>query len=75
MDEILLNETQKVSAARESPTFLDSDCDENDLYQVEKMILEETKDKLELRKLAFEFEQKNSYGIEERNYIIHINEK
>ena len=40
VDEILLNETQKLSAAREVPEFLDSDCDENDLYQVDKMSLE-----------------------------------
>ena len=32
-------ETQKVSAAREAPEFLDSDYDENNLYQVEKMSL------------------------------------
>ena len=36
VDEIILNETQKVSAARESPEFLDSGYDANDLYQVEK---------------------------------------
>ena len=47
MDEIILNKTQKLSAARETPKFWDSDCDENDLYQAEKMSLEETKDKLE----------------------------
>ena len=46
MDEILLNETQKVSAAREAPEFLDSDCDGNNLYQVLKISLEETKEKL-----------------------------
>ena len=34
VDEILLHETQKVSAAREAPEFLDSDYDENDIYQV-----------------------------------------
>ena len=43
MDEILLNETKKVSAAREAQEFLDSDYDANDLYQVDKMSLEETK--------------------------------
>ena len=46
MDEILLNETQKVSADREAPQFLDSDHDENDLYQVESMSLEDTKENL-----------------------------
>ena len=44
--DIILNETQKVSAAREAPEFLDSGCDEKDLYQVEKMSLENTKEKL-----------------------------
>ena len=43
VDEILLTENQKVSAAREAPEFLDSDYNGNDLYQVEKMSLEETK--------------------------------
>ena len=42
-DEILLHETQKLSAAREAPEVLDSDYDENKLYQVERMSLEETK--------------------------------
>ena len=46
VDEIILNETQKVSAAREALAFLDSDCGENDLYQVEEMSLDKTKDKL-----------------------------
>ena len=56
VDEILLNETQKVSAEREAPEFLDSGFDDNGLYQVGKMILEETKDKLEWHKRAFEYE-------------------
>ena len=75
VENILLNETQKVSAAREAPEFLDSDCDENDLYQVEKIILEETKGKIELRQCAFGCKQKNSYGIEKRNDMIHIHDK
>ena len=54
VDDILLNEKQQVSPARETPDVLGSDCDENDLYQVEKMCLEYTKEKLELRKYAFE---------------------
>ena len=40
MDGILLNETQKVSAAREAQEFSYSDYDENDLYQVKSMSLE-----------------------------------
>ena len=39
VDDILLNKTLNVSAAREAPDVLDSDCDENDLYQVERMSL------------------------------------
>ena len=39
--------TQKVIAAREAPYFLESDCNENNLYQVEKMSLEDTKEKIE----------------------------
>ena len=40
MDEILLNK-------REAPEIVDSNFDENDLYQFEKYILEETKEKFE----------------------------
>ena len=47
MNEILLNETQKLSSTREAPEFLDSDYDEKDLYQVERVSIEETKEKLE----------------------------
>ena len=53
MDEILL--TQKVSAKNhEAPEFLDSDYDAKNLYQVDKMSLEETKEKLDWRKRVFE---------------------
>ena len=48
MDEIALNETQKVSATNyEAPEFLDSEYDANYLYQVDKMSLEEIKEKLD----------------------------
>ena len=52
--EILLNELKKLSAAKEAPELLDSDYDNNDLYHIDKMSLEETKEKLEWRKHAFE---------------------
>ena len=42
VDEILLNETKKVSATRKAPEFLDSDYDEKG----EEMSLEKTKEKL-----------------------------
>ena len=63
VDEILLNETQKVSAAREAPDVLDSDCDENNIYWVQKISLERTKKKLEWRKSTFECKTKGSNGI------------
>ena len=55
VDDILLNETQKVSSAREAPEFLDFDFDENNVYQVGKISLEETKEEIEWRKCVFEF--------------------
>ena len=66
---------KKVSSARESPDFLDFDYDDKDLYQVEGMSLEETKEKLEWRKRALECEQIISYGIENWNDITFIHEK
>ena len=50
---------------------MDSDYDANDLYEVEKMSLEETK-KLDWLKRAFKYEKKDSYGIENRNDMMHI---
>ena len=47
MYEILLNETQKVSAKNhEAQEFMDSDYDANNLYQVEKISFEDTKENL-----------------------------
>ena len=46
VDEILINETRKVSAVRGASNFLDSGCGENDLYQVEKLVLKRIKKKL-----------------------------
>ena len=71
MDEIIL--TQKVCATNhEEPEFLDSDKDANDLYGFGKMSLEETKENLDWRKRAFEYKKKNSYGIQNRNDMTHI---
>ena len=47
VDEILLHENQKVSAEREAPETVDSDFDDNDLYPIDKMIIEDIKKKLE----------------------------
>ena len=41
-----ITESKKVSAVNhEAPELLDGGCDEYDLYQVENMSLDETKDK------------------------------
>ena len=64
VDRIILNETQKLSSAREAQGFLEPDYDADDLYKVKRMSLEETKERLEWRKCAFECELENSYGIE-----------
>ena len=46
MNEIPL--TQKVSATNnEAPEFLDSDYDANYLYEVDRMILEDTKENID----------------------------
>ena len=47
MDEILTHENEKVSAVKESPENFESDFDENELYHIENMSLEYTKEKLE----------------------------
>ena len=64
MDEILLNETQKISATdHEVPEFLDSDYDAKYLCQVDRISLEDTREKTDWSKRAFEYKNKNSYGI------------
>ena len=74
VDEILFNETKKVSAVNhEAPDFLEMDYDENDLYQMENMSLDETKEKIDWRKRVFKYEC--SYVIENRNEMIYIHDK
>ena len=72
VDDILLNETQKVIAAKEVPEFLESDYDDNELYQVEKMSLEGTKEKIEWCKRTFKYEQKITYRIKNQNDMTRI---
>ena len=46
VDELRMIESKKLSAINnEAPEFLESDYAENDLYQVENMSLDETKEK------------------------------
>ena len=46
VDEILLHENKKVSAAKEAPEFLESDNDENELYHIYNISLCDTKEKI-----------------------------
>ena len=75
VDEILLNENKKVSAEKEAPAYVESNFDENELYQIDNMSLDETKEKLDCRKCAFECKLKNIYGIENHNDMNLINDK
>ena len=49
---------------------MESDYDDNDLYQVENMSLDDTREKINQRKRALEYE--SSYVIENRAKIIYI---
>ena len=60
---------------KEAPEFLEYDYDKNELYQVENMILEENKEKIERHKVVFERKQKITYGIEDENYMKLIQDK
>ena len=53
----------------ESPGIFENDYNKNDLYQVENMSLEETKETFDWRKRAFNYE--SSYVIENRNDVIY----
>ena len=70
------HENQKVSDVKESPENIESDFDENKIYQIENISIEDTKMKIEWRKCAFECKLKNTYGIENRNAMtrMHDNE-
>ena len=46
MDEIILKENNKVSAEEEAHENTESDFDENDLYQIDNMSLDEKKEKM-----------------------------
>ena len=75
VDEIILHETQKLSAVKEAPEFLESGYDENEVYPFENMRLEDTKEKLEWRKREFECKQKSKYRVENKNYVMRMHDK
>ena len=54
VDDILLWGKQKLSAEKESHENIESNFDEIGLYQIDNMSLDDTKEKLELRKRMFE---------------------
>ena len=72
VDEILLHENQEVSYAKEAHENVEYDFDENELYQVDHMSLENIKEKLEQIKRAFECKIENTYGIENQNDMTRI---
>ena len=57
-----MRENEKVSATKEAHENVESDFDDNKIYQIYNMSLEETKEKLELNKCAFECKLENIYG-------------
>ena len=60
MDEILL--TQQLSATNhEAPELLDSDYDTNNLYQVNKMSLDGSKEKLTDLSMSFNPKRRKNY--------------
>ena len=63
MNEILLHENEKVNATKEAHENVESDFDDNEICQIGNMSLEDTKEKLELHKCAFECKLENTYGI------------
>ena len=48
---------------KEAHENIESGFDDNKLYHIENMSLEDTKENLEWNKRAFEFKLENTYGI------------
>ena len=70
----MLHENEKVSAMKEAHENVESDFDDNKLYQIDNMSFEDTKEKLEWHKREFECELENTYGIENQNYMTRIHD-
>ena len=67
MDGILLQENNKVSAEEEAHKNIESELDENYLYQIDNMSLNDKKEKTEWCNRAFEFKLENTYEIQSQN--------
>ena len=63
-----------MSAEEESHEKIESDFDENDLYQIDNMSIDDKNENIEWRKRAFECELENTYEIESRNGMTCIHE-
>ena len=72
-DEIILHKNQKVSAEKKAHENVESDFDDNQLYQINNTSLDDTK-KLEWFKRAFKCKVKNTYGIEYQNGMTRMND-
>ena len=59
---------------KESHENIVSNFDDKKLYQIENMSLENTKEKVQWRKRAFEWKLENSDGIENHNDILRIHD-
>ena len=73
VNELHMVESKKLSSVNhEAPEFLEIYYDANNLYQVENISIDKTKEKMEWRKRALEY--KNSHVIEYRYKLIHIHD-
>ena len=74
MNEILLQENNKVSAEAESHENIESDIYENDLCQIDDMSFYYKKENTEWRKRAFDIKLESTYDTENQNGMTFIHE-
>ena len=67
LDEILLRENNKVSAEAEAHENIEAKLDYNNLYQIDNMSLDETKQDTAWHKCEFESKLENNYEVENQN--------
>ena len=69
------HENNKIIAEAEAYENIDFEIDENNLYQIENISLDEKKWKTERHKRAFEIDLENTYEIESQNGMTCIHGK
>ena len=76
MDDIILQESNKLSAEYEAHGNIDSEIDKNYIYMIDNMSPGENKENTEWRKRVFERKLENTYEIEIQNGMncLHENE-